>query len=121
MTWTAANAKKRGEERINGEKAEAWRMASKGDDGGHVGSGEAASAHGALWMVVSMNTCEVPRVPCFLFGSGISPLIKDLGATSLGADDVTVVSFPGWLARGAFSARNGRVWGWSPSCWKRLG
>ena len=86
-------------------------MASKGDDGGHVGSGEAASAHGALWMVVSMSTCEEHCVPCFLFGGGISRLLKDLCATSLGADDVTVVSFPGWLARKAFSLRHGRAWG----------
>mgnify|MGYP006892828885 CR=1 FL=1 len=63
MTWIAAYAKKPDEERINGEKSEARPMASKGDDGGHVGSGEAASAHGALWMVVSMSTCEEPCVP----------------------------------------------------------
>ena len=60
MTWVAAYAKKPGEERINGEKAEARPMESKGDDGGRAGSGEAVSAHGVLWMVVSMSTCEVP-------------------------------------------------------------
>ena len=81
-------------------------MASNVDDGGRVGSEEAASAHGALWLVVSMSTCEVPCVPCFLFGDGISPPNKDLCAISLGADDVTVVSLPSWLARGGvFSAR----------------
>ena len=85
-------------------------MESKGDDGGHVGSGEAASAHGALWMVVSMSACKGLSVPCFLFGNDISPLNKDLRATSLAADDVTVVSLPSWLARGAFSLRNGRAW-----------
>ena len=111
MTWVAANAEKPGEERIIDEKAKAWPMASMGDDGGHVGSGEAASAHGALWMVASVSTCEEPCVPCFLFGDSISPLNKDLGATLLGSDNVTVVSFPGWLARGAFSLRNGRAWG----------
>ena len=110
MTWVAANAEKPGEERIIDEKAKAWPMASMGDDGGHVGSGEAASAHGALWMVVSMSACKGLCVPCFLFGNDISPLLKDLGAASLGADKVTVVSFPDWLARGAFSLRNGRAW-----------
>ena len=77
-------------------------MASKGDDGGHVGSGDTTSTQGALWMVVSMSTCKEYCVPCFLFGCDISPLHKDLRATSPGLDDVTVVSLPGWLARGAF-------------------
>ena len=81
-------------------------MASKGDDGGHVGSGEAASPHGALWLVVSMSTCEEHCVPCFLFGGGISRLLKDLRASSLAADDVTSRFLPK-LARegGVFSAR----------------